>query len=222
MALDLEIYGIPAFYVFMAVCLILPRIPVAGKYFSIINTGIHELGHALMTLLLDGRVIRVELRNDTSGITASSDIRGKLAAFLVAVSGYTAASAAALLAARLMDMHLGAALLTGLTMTFFVMLVFWTRNAYGIVWTVSFCALNCYLIYTENRFLDYFALFCSTLMLTESFFSAFEQLLITIRKPSTPCDATNLAKITGIPSVIWSFLFVALAALCCYLAVSSI
>ena len=35
---------------FLAVAFILPRLPVVGKFFNIINTALHEFGHALVAL----------------------------------------------------------------------------------------------------------------------------------------------------------------------------
>ncbi len=216
MALELQYYGIPIFYFFVALSLILPRIPVVGKFFSTINTGIHEFGHAVMTLILDGKVVRIELNKDTSGITESSNIKSKFAAFLVAISGYLTASTAAFIAAYLVNSNLSRALLIALSIIFFVMLIFWIRNIYGILWGLPFCFFNGYLIYTESSITIYFSLFYATTMLIESLFSTIEQLFIVIKNPNQLCDATNLKKITGIPSFIWALLFIVFAVSCCY------
>jgi tellurite resistance protein TehA-like permease len=52
----LTFLSIPFIYWFAGLALVLPRIPVIGKWFNIINTAIHELGHALMALILEGNV----------------------------------------------------------------------------------------------------------------------------------------------------------------------
>src|SRR5688572_11763556 len=69
------------------------RIPKIGVYFRCINTLIHEVGHALFSILTSGSVERIDLFADTSGAayTKSKNIFGKL---LVPLAGYTFASAA--------------------------------------------------------------------------------------------------------------------------------
>ena len=73
--------------IFVVVALILPRIPVVGKFFNIINTALHELGHALMALLTGGEVRKIELFNDTSGTTTTVS-KNKFASVLVSLAGY--------------------------------------------------------------------------------------------------------------------------------------
>ena len=58
---DLHFFGIHIFYYLLVVAFLLPKVPVVGKFFNIINTLIHELGHALMALLFEGKVVRIEI-----------------------------------------------------------------------------------------------------------------------------------------------------------------
>ena len=79
-------FNIPLIYWFAGLALVLPRIPVIGKWFNLINTAIHELGHALMTLIFEGSVRKIELFNDASGTTTTST-KTKFGGLLVALIG---------------------------------------------------------------------------------------------------------------------------------------
>ena len=81
----------------VVVSFLLPRIPVVGKFFNIINTGLHEFGHALMALLTGGSVERIELFKDTSGTTTTKSENG-FSAFWVSLAGYPFAASVAWLA----------------------------------------------------------------------------------------------------------------------------
>ena len=84
---SLTLFGIPALYIFIPIALILPRVPVIGKFFNIINTAIHEFGHALMALIMQGKVHKIELMRDTSGTTVTQcpTLAGNI---LVSIAGY--------------------------------------------------------------------------------------------------------------------------------------
>lgn len=56
---------------FLVGAAILTRLIPFSSWFRILDTMIHELGHALMTLLMSGRVLSIELNPDHSGVTYS-------------------------------------------------------------------------------------------------------------------------------------------------------
>ena len=208
MPLTTTILRIPLFYWFLALGLILPRIPVVGKFFNIINTAIHEFGHALVALLLNGKVNRIELFKDTSGTTTTQT--GRVGAFFVALAGYPFAVSVAWLSFYLLQQGAAKGLLLGLSLLFIIMLLFWIRNGYGVLWTVLFCALNGYLIYLDNEnYISYAALFYATMILTESVCSVLVLIYLSFKNPSSAGDATNLQKLTHVPAAIWSLLFAA-------------
>ena len=68
-----------------------------SSWFRILDTMIHELGHAAMTLLMSGRVLSIELNPDHSGVTYSMLASGGWSPIVVSLAGYTSASLFAIL-----------------------------------------------------------------------------------------------------------------------------
>ena len=201
---------------FFALGFLLPRIPVAGKFFNIINTALHEFGHALMALLTGGSVERIELFNDTSGTTTTKS-DSKVGAFLVSLAGYPFAASVAWLAFYLIGQDAEKGLVIGLSMLFVLMLLFWIRNWYGVLWVVLFCAVNCVLLYYGNAsHLHYAALFYAAVVLAESVTSSITIVVLALRDGDRAGDATNLAKLTGLPAFLWALLFLAYTGWVCY------
>lgn len=195
--------------IMVVVALLLPRIPVVGKFFNIINTGLHELGHALMALLLDGEVHKIELFKDTSGTTVTQT-KHKWESVLVSLAGYPFAASAGWLSFYLIQHEAATGLLIGLTVLFVIMLLFWIRNWYGLLWVFLFCLINAFLIYYNHvEYIKYAALFYAVMILTESVVSSFVLLVLSFKDSSKAGDATNLENVTHIPAAIWSLLFLA-------------
>ncbi len=194
---------------YVAVAIVLPRIPVVGKFFNVINTGIHEFGHALMALLLDGQVDKIELFRDTSG-TTTTKTGGKFSAALVSLAGYPFAATVAYWSLYLIANGASGALLAALTVLFAVMLLFWIRNAYGLLWVLLFCGLNVFLLCRDSHALtDMAAFFYAVMMMTESVLSTVTLLVLSFRNSGKAGDATNLAKLTHVPAPVWGVLFLA-------------
>ncbi|HPT04353.1 MAG TPA: M50 family metallopeptidase, partial [Bacteroidales bacterium] len=82
------------FYVLLGISLLLTRTPVIGKYFRVVNTMIHESGHALMTLFTSGSILKVELFSSTEGDTVTKS-SSRFCQMLIALAGYPFSSAAA-------------------------------------------------------------------------------------------------------------------------------
>ncbi|MDL2296498.1 M50 family metallopeptidase [Bacteroidales bacterium OttesenSCG-928-B11] len=207
----ISLFSIPLFYYFVVLAFILPKIPVIGKFFNIINTAIHELGHALMTLFLQGNVKRIELF-DTSAGTTTSQSKNKLSAFFIAIAGYPFASFFSLFAFYLYVHGYYLHLLIGLSTLFFIMLLFWIRNSYGIIWVLLFVAINATLLYFDYaQSVRIAVLFYVVVMLTESVWSSLVVLFLSIVRPNESGDAMVLQKITHIPAFVWGLFFAACA-----------
>lgn len=195
--------------VFVVVALLLPRIPVVGKFFNIINTGVHEFGHALMALLLDGEVHKIELFKDTSGATVTQT-KHKAAAFLISLAGYPFAVSVGWLAFYLVQNGAAMGLVLGLSILFLLMLVFWIRNWYGALWVFLFTGITALLLFLDNAlYTEYVAMFYAVMILTESVVSSFVLTVLSFKDSSKAGDATNLANLTHVPAAIWSLLFLA-------------
>ena len=195
--------------VFVVVSLLLPRIPVVGKFFNIINTGLHEFGHALMALLLDGEVHKIELFKDTSGSTVTQT-KHKAAAFLISLAGYPFAASVGWFSFYLVKHGAATGLVIGLTVLFVVMLLFWIRNWYGALWVVLFTGITALLLFLDDaQYAEYVAMFYAVMILTESVVSSVVLLVLSFKDSSKAGDATNLANLTHVPAAIWSLLFLA-------------
>ncbi len=206
---SLTLFGIPAIYIFIPIALILPRVPAVGKFFNIINTAIHEFGHAIVALIMQGKVHKVELMRDTSGstVTQCPTLVGNI---MVSLAGYPFAAFAGWFLCYLNEVGYQQGLILGLSILMIVMLIFWIRNWYGLIWIVLFCALNGWLLYNGNtQYINIAALFYAVVVMIEAVSSSVILLILSIKDGNAAGDASNLAKFTHIPAVIWALLFLA-------------
>jgi len=111
-----------------------PWAPFILYPFKLFTTWVHECGHAVITVIVGGRVTSISIRPDTSGLTQSLLPVGRVAGGLVASSGYLGASAVGCLlmaatrvekSARIILLSIGAFML--------FTLVLWMRNPFGVV-----------------------------------------------------------------------------------------
>lgn len=201
------------FYLTLSVAAILPRIPVVGRYFQVFNTLIHEDGHALMALLTRGSARRIELFADTSGTTTTSS-RYKLSHFLTSLAGYPATAGAALLLFFLLNHQNEFTLLLAVSVILALNLLLFVRNTYGIIWLLTFGGLLYLLFYLENVMAMRIAItFFAGVLFWGSIISPAYLVGLSWQTPKKAGDASNLNKLTGIPSLVWSLLFLAVSLL---------
>ena len=207
----MDFFNIPLIYWFAGLALLLPRIPVIGKWFNLINTAIHELGHALMALILEGSVKKIELFNDASGTTTTST-KTKFGSFLVAIIGYPFSSFMSLFIFYLLTVGYERGVLAGISILFLFMLLLWVRNIYGALWIIFFCTINGYIIYTNNAYYIHIAsLLYAVFIAIDAVFSTLIVLFLSVKQKDKAGDATLLKKITGIPAFIWGLVFAGIA-----------
>jgi hypothetical protein len=203
------------FYLLLLAGLILSRLPYVGIWFRVVNTLIHESGHALAAILTSGKVVKIQLFSDTAG-TAVTAVKNRFAGFLVSLAGYVVASLATVLFFYLLRTGNEKLLLYFLLVLALLNLIFYVRNWYGIFWIILFSALTGGLLYLNNPDLVYYyAVFLATLSFTESLLSSLTLLVIHFKNPQTSSDAKNLRDTTHLHSVFWAFLFFAFAFACC-------
>jgi hypothetical protein len=208
------------FYLLFAVALLLTRIPLVGKYFRGVNTMIHESGHALMTLLVSGEVIEVNLFADTSGNIVTK-AKNKVLQVLIAISGYPASAICGFIFLMLYSKGYFLHILFVLVCITLLLMVLSIRNAYGLFWAGTFTLVNLLLIYFNNsEWIFIAATFFSLIILVDSVFSSFILLVISIKTPKKAGDAGNLEKFTKIPAVVWSILLLAFSGYMAYLSIS--
>lgn len=208
------------FYIFLLLALFLSHIPILGKYFRSVNTLIHESGHALATLVLSGEVIAINLFSDTSGNTVTKS-KSRFSQIIISLSGYIFSSAVGLIFMMMINKYLYTYILIILTSLALLIMILSIKNTYGLFWTGTFVTLNLLLLYFNNaESLYYLSLFYSLIIFTDSVFSAFVVLILSIKQPKKAGDASNLQKSTGIPSFFWGLLFCGMAIFSAFIAVS--
>ncbi len=205
-------------YLLFALALVLVRMPFIGKIFKVFYTMIHELGHALMTVLTSGEIISISLFSDTSGNTITKS-KGKLGQFFIAMAGYPIAAIFSFLFFYLIHdekINMVLFIFAGIAL---IELTFWIRNMYGILWLVIFAVSLVFVYRMENNIYAYaICTFFSSILLIESLISGFQLFYISIKDPLNAGDAENLKKITLIPAFFWSLLFLSISVFFAYLS----
>lgn len=183
------------------------RIPNVGVYFRCINTLIHEVGHALFSVLTSGSIERIELFADTSGAayTRSKNIFGKL---LVPLAGYPVASFASFGAFWLLENGKEDWFVYSLGGVSILSLILWVRNSYGVFWLITFSLILFSIWYFENTTLSFYVTyFFASMLAIESLYASLVILYISAENPKGSGDAANLRKLTFVPAVVWGILF---------------
>lgn len=121
--------------------------PLALYPFKLFTTWVHECGHAVMTLILGGRVSSIVIEPDTSGVTRSLIPAGRIAQGLVASAGYLGASIVGCFLMSAARGRKGArTILWTIGALMLVTLIVWMRNWFGIAavlaWSVVLVALS--------------------------------------------------------------------------------
>ena len=200
------------FYGMLALAVIITRIPFLGKFLRVSGTLFHEAGHVLVALLLGHRVKSVSLFEDLSGeaVTAGSKGWGR---FLVAFAGYPFASFAACLVFYLLYHGEARFVLMTIASLTLVFLVFYVRNGFGIFWCLAIITLTAAVLYYFDAEIAYgYALLLAMLLLADSMISPLVLLVIAYKMPGRAGDASNLRKMTGLPELLWAFIFVLISA----------
>lgn len=203
----MNMFGLPEFFVYIVVALILTRVPVVGKYFRLLNTLIHEIGHALMALFTSGRVYKVQVFSDTSGVayTGSGNWLGRV---LTSLAGYPFASFVAFMFVVLVSMdHLNIVVYM-IVGTLLVSLVLWVRNWFGFAWVTVFLGCTVWLyMYASTELMTMYIYVVIAVLLIESVMTAVTILRLSFSSPSESGDCFNLSQSTKIPALVWGVLF---------------
>ena len=170
--------------------------------FKLFTTWVHECGHALMTVLVGGRVTSIAIEPDTSGLTQSLVPVGRVARGLVASSGYLgAAVVGCLLMAATRVEKWAHAILLSLGACMLLTLVFWIRNLFGfavvLAWGIALVTLARHGIANALRFL------LSLLAIQVALDSVYDiRVLFLIDRGQS--DAATMARLFLLPSWVWA------------------
>jgi hypothetical protein len=197
-------------YFYTVIVIICSFIPIIGRYLALINTLIHEVCHVIAAIFT-GQKLRlshkINLHYDSSGI-AFTQIDSWIGRIIVAYMGYTGASMATYGFFYLLSKHYYISILYIFVTVAFLSIVLWIRNIYGFIWILSFAAIICWTIYTDNFFfIVNISIFISCIMLVQSVLTAFIIFKSSIQHRKHAGDATALAEATNIPAAIWGTLF---------------
>ncbi|MEG1763484.1 MAG: M50 family metallopeptidase [Bacteroidales bacterium] len=199
------------FYWMLFLSIFVSRLPMVGKYFRLINTLIHEFGHALFALLSAGKVRTIELFSNTAGTTTTQSTSG-FSRWITSMAGYPFSILAAYSSLYLISLNKESYLLFGILGITLFCLLFFIRNLYGIFWGLTFGLLLALVLYYGSFILTYgCAVFIAFIFLSEALISSFQLLIISCKTPKAAGDAKNLAELTAIPAPVWALLFVGFA-----------
>ncbi|OXT15455.1 M50 family metallopeptidase [Bacillus sp. MMSF_3328] len=206
------------FFIFLILAVLITRMPVIGDYSGIINTLIHESGHALVALF-GGEVHHISLFANTEGVTYTRHSNWFGGVFTGA-AGYVFSSFMAFIAFWLLGKKKDKVLILILLGFIILNLVFWVRNAYGIFWLISFGAGFAFLLKKGSpSLIQNILLLIASIMLVESVTSAFEIMLLSLMSPQAAGDATNLSASLLLPAQVFGTLFFLQAIWFCYLSI---
>lgn len=195
------------FLYYLIAALIFGNIPVIGKYVAVINTFLHEVGHALMAYLLGGRVYSISLFANTEG-TAVTAHGGRVAQNLTSFAGYPFSSVCGFVMVWAIKNGYSSYVLLGWCSLLIVAFFLWIRNFYGFFWSVSFGLISYYVMFENTGLKEPFIYFITAVVVVQSVVSALTILYLSIAEPEDSGDAANLARSTVlIPACVWGIIF---------------
>ncbi|MBZ5752712.1 M50 family metallopeptidase [Metabacillus rhizolycopersici] len=207
--------------VYILIAYAISFVPFVGRYVSMINTLVHENGHAIVALLFSGKVYSIKLFQNTEGLAVTGQ-RGWLATVAISYAGYTFSSIVAYLCFYFLKQGQENLILYALISIAILNLILWIRNVYGAVWLISFIVCCGWTIQSGSdsvqTFLSYFL---SAVLLTQSVSSALQIFLLSLFRSKRAGDATSLAHYTKVPAIVWGFLFFAQSVYIAYLAIAN-
>jgi len=193
---------------------VVTRLLPFSEYFRNVNTFIHELCHAIVTLLSSGHVVFIHLFEDHSGVTYSA-LPDNWRMIPVSLAGYIGASVFAWLLFRWYargKQQSGLALLTVLAS---IGLLLFVRNEFGMMWCSGFIALSVLaMVIRWPQVRDAYYLFISFICLVESVLTPLMLVIVAVDEPVAAGDAANLAAVTGVPAIAWAVVFLIVALWC--------
>ncbi|AJY74672.1 M50 family metallopeptidase [Paenibacillus beijingensis] len=198
---------------FLAVSIVLTRLIPFSSFFRNVNTMVHEFCHALLTLLMSGRVSGIQLHADHSGVTYSY-LSSWWSLTAVSLAGYIGASLFSLLLFALYFKRRERTGLLLITAIALLMIVFWVHEGFGVWWLAGFIGLNAAIYFFAPAFVHWYYVLLAFIMLEESVLGPFYLLQYALLSPGQAGDAANMRQLTGIPALVWALLFVVVSLWC--------
>jgi hypothetical protein len=177
-------------------------------------TIVHEAGHALVAVVVGRRLQGIRLHSDTSGVTISRGSPTGPGMVLTSLAGYPAPALLGLAFAALLSAHLITALLIIAALLLLGVLVM-VRNTYGVL-SVVLTAGGLALIAlvagpgVQSWFVDLITWF----LLFGGIRPVVELQIKRRRGLARDSDADQLARLTGMPGILWVLIIAVIALLC--------
>ena len=178
-----------------------PWAPFLLYPFKLFTTWVHESGHAVMTVLVGGRVTSITIRPDTSGLTKSLVPASRMARGLMASSGYLGAAVVGclLMASTRVEKWAHVILLT-LGAFMLLTLVLWMRNPFGVgvvlAWALALITLAQKGVANAVRF------FLSLLAIQVALNAVYD-IHVLFLIDHNQSDAATMARLFLLPSWVW-------------------
>lgn len=195
------------FSLFLVAALFFVTVPVAGKYFRLLNTLFHEIGHVTVSFLSGGGIHHIRLFHDTSGAAYVSS-KNRLSLILTALAGYPFASAMAFGCFWLIMNGYTDWMYYTLFGVLIISLLFWVRNGFGLLWTALFLAGTAAVYFYAPAVLQHgYIQMVAAILLVESIRSSWVIFYLSLVSPQSAGDAADLKKATWITARFWGVLF---------------
>jgi hypothetical protein len=198
-------------WVAVAVSLVVSLTPWAATLlypFRLFTTWIHEVGHALATVVVGGSVSSITIRPDGSGLTLSLVPAGRMAHGAVASAGYLgAALVGCLLIAATRVERRANALLGGVGAFMLVTLLVWIRNPFGAAVVLAWAAA---LLVLARRGLGGVAQFLVGLLAIQVALNAVFDIRV-LYLVEGASDAATMARLFVMPAWVWATLWMTVA-----------
>lgn len=198
-----------------AVALVLVAYGPAWRVSRNVVTIAHEGGHALVALLTGRKLDGIRLHSDTSGVTVSRGRPDGAGMVLTALAGYVAPPLLGLLFAWLLELG-RITLMLWFALALLAGMLVMIRNAFGVLSVVTTGGI----VFAVSWFAPTdvqaaFAYFGASFLLLAGTRPVIELQRLRARRQAPSSDADQLAHLTGVPGLVWVFVFglVALASL---------
>ena len=199
---------------FLGIAAFLTRLIPFSDFFRNVDTLVHEMCHALATLLLSGDVRYIHLYSDQSGLTYSA-YAAQWKSIPISLAGYFGSALFALL---LFFLHSRRRERTGLIIIATIAVVglaLFVRNGFGAAWCAGFAILTILIVVLSRPgLIKGYYLLVAFICLVESVISALIILSMSLQEPGAAGDATNLDRATYIPALFWGLLFAIFSLVC--------
>ena len=186
-----------------------PWAPLLLYPFKLFTTWVHECGHALMTVLVGGRVTSITIQPDTSGVTLSLVPVGRVARGLVASAGYLgSALVGCLLMAATRVEHRARTILYGLGVFMLLTVVLWMRNPFGVVVVLGWGAV---LVMLARRRMARALRFLLSLLAVQVALNSVYDIRVLFLAEGAPSDAATMARLFLLPAWVWATVWMAMS-----------